>query len=89
MGIPGNKSKRTKQILKTTSRKHSENNKDLEGKGTLSEKTDLEESTPRHILAKFLDSIEKKIYIVNHQGKKPSNLYGNTVFKFQENELCI
>ena len=63
MGIPGNKSMRTEQILKTTSRKHSENNKDLEGKGTLSEKTDLEESTPRHILAKYLDSKEKNIYI--------------------------
>ena len=61
---------RTEQILKTTSRKHSENNKDLEGKGTLSEKTDLEESTPRHILAKYLDSKEKKIYIYSQPSGK-------------------
>ena len=59
VGIPGNKSKWTEQILKTNSRKHSENNR-FGRERHIIEKTDLEGSIPRHILAKFLDSKEKK-----------------------------
>lgn len=82
MGIQKQKQE---QVLKLTQEKHSENNTDLERR-LIIKKSDQEASIPRHILAKFLDSKEKK---VNHQGKKSSNLYRNTVFKFQENELWM
>lgn len=57
MRIPGNKSKGTEWILKTNSRKHSENKKGLEGH--IIWENCPERQTPRHILVKFLDSKEK------------------------------